>query len=51
VGQRHADLFEVGFDQPRVDLVLAEHGFVLSEGQSRLATGRRSSSLPHTVRF
>ena len=35
VPQRHADLFEVGFDQvaqdARVDLMLAEHGFVLSE--------------------
>jgi hypothetical protein len=35
VSQRHADLFEVGFDQvaenARVDLMLAEHGFVLSE--------------------
>ena len=33
--QWHADLFEVGFDEvaedARVDLVLAEHGFVLSE--------------------
>ena len=35
VPQRHADLFEVGFDQvaqdARVDLMLAEQGFVLSE--------------------
>ena len=35
VPQRHPDLFEVGFDQvaedARVDLMLAEHGFVLSE--------------------
>ena len=35
VPQRHADLFEVGFDQvaedARVDLMHAEHGFVLSE--------------------
>ena len=33
--ERHADLFEVGFDQVgqdvRVDLMLAEQGFVLSE--------------------
>ena len=33
--KRHADLFEVGFDQvgqdARVDLMLAEQGFVLSE--------------------
>ena len=35
MAQRHADLFEVGFDQvsenARVDLMLAEQGFVLSE--------------------
>jgi hypothetical protein len=35
VSKRHADLFEVGFDQigqdARVDLMLAEQGFVLSE--------------------
>ena len=55
VPQRHADLFEVGFDQvaqdARVDLMLAEHALRIVRGRSRSATGRRSSSFPHTVRF
>ena len=53
VGLRHADLFEVGFDQvaqdARVDLMRNTASYC--PRSIAFATGRRSSSFPHTVRL
>ena len=53
VPQWHADLFEVGFDQvaqdARVDLMRNTASYC--PRSIAFATGRRSSSFPHTVRL